>query len=281
MKRFLTIVAAVWCLAGCSSFGQRRAEHGAPMTTDASTEPSCGETMIRFASRFVGAPYTAGTLEGDTVEQLVVNLQTFDCTTFVESVLALTRARMLEQTSAESYRAQLAAIRYRGGVIDGYASRLHYFSDWIADNERRGIVADITRQAGGVPDTLQLDFMSRNADRYPALRNDPAQTARITECEKQLRGTVVYYLPTRLVETATPSIIQSGDIIAFTTGIDGLDIAHTGIALRQGSEVYLLHASSSQGKVVLDSRPLPQILRETRRFTGIRIVRPLPPSDGK
>ena len=33
-------------------------------------------------------------------------------------------------------------MRYRGGKRRGYASRLHYFSEWISDGAQRGLVAD-------------------------------------------------------------------------------------------------------------------------------------------
>ena len=233
-----------------------------------------GSEMTAIASLFIGAPYVGGTLEGDTVESLKINLHAFDCTTFVETVLALARTRSFGQRTVEAYAAQLRNIRYRGGIIDGYLSRLHYFSEWIADNERRGSVVEVSRQAGGVYDTLHLSFMSTHADLYPELAGDPQQRARICAQERRLSGTAFYYVPASRIDTATLAAIHDGDIIAFTTAIAGLDIAHVGIACCRDGEVHLLHASSSAGRVLLDSRPLTQLLQETRRFTGIRIIRP-------
>ena len=43
----------------------------------------------------------------------------------------------------------LETIRYRNGVLDGYPSRLHYFTDWIRNNEQKGLVRDITSELGG------------------------------------------------------------------------------------------------------------------------------------
>lgn len=233
-----------------------------------------GSEMTAIASLFIGAPYVGGTLEGDTVESLKINLHAFDCTTFVETVLALARTRSFGQRTVEAYAAQLRNIRYRGGIIDGYLSRLHYFSEWIADNERRGSVVEVSRQAGGVCDTLHLSFMSSHADLYPKLAGDPQQRARIRAQECRLSGTEFYYIPASRIDTATLAAIHDGDIIAFTTAIAGLDIAHVGIACCRDGEVHLLHASSSAGRVLLDPRPLAQQLQETRRFTGIRIIRP-------
>ena len=239
----------------------------------AASDPQ-GSEMTAIASLFIGAPYVGGTLEGDTAESLKINLHAFDCTTFVETVLALARTCSFGQRTVEAYAAQLRNIRYRDGIIDGYLSRLHYFSEWIADNERRGSVVEVSRQAGGVCDTLHLSFMSTHADLYPELAGDPQQRARIRAQERRLSGTAFYYVPASCIDTATLAAIHDGDIIAFTTAIAGLDIAHVGIACRRDGEVHLLHASSSAGRVLLDSRPLTQLLQETRRFTGIRIIRP-------
>ena len=97
----------------------------------------------------------------------------------------------------------------------------------------------------------------------------------IASQEKRLSGSTVSVLPAECLDSAALAGIQSGDIIAFTTDIDGLDIAHVGIALNENGTVRLIHASSSQGAVVIEKRALTLQLRENRRFTGIRIIRPL------
>ena len=274
---FFALFVGAWGVVPMPLFGQTAADsaHIVEMLAMplAVSDPH-GSEMTAIASLFIGAPYVGGTLEGDTVESLKINLHAFDCTTFVETVLALVRTRSFGQRTVEAYAAQLRNIRYRGGIIDGYLSRLHYFSEWIADNERRGSVVEVSRQAGGVCDTLHLSFMSSHADLYPKLAGDPQQRARIRAQERRLSGTTFYYIPASRIDTATLAAIHDGDIIAFTTAIAGLDIAHVGIACRRDGEVHLLHASSSAGRVLLDPRPLAQQLQETRRFTGIRIIRP-------
>ena len=52
-----------------------------------------GENDVLFyARKFIGVPYVAATLEKSDPEQLVVNLRQMDCTTLVETTLALTLA---------------------------------------------------------------------------------------------------------------------------------------------------------------------------------------------
>lgn len=238
-------------------------------------QPDVAHYVVAYAHLLEGTPYAAGSLDRDSVEQLQAHLQETDCTIFVETVLALARTAAKRERTWEAFGRELTALRYRDGRIDGYPSRLHYFSDWIIDNERRGNVKEMTAALGGVDDTLQLHFMSRHAHRYPALQRDTTLIGAIASQEKRLSGSTVSVLPAERLDSAALAGIQSGDIIAFTTDIDGLDIAHVGIALNENGTVRLIHASSIQGAVVIEKRALTLQLRENRRFTGIRIIRPL------
>ena len=238
-------------------------------------QPAVAHYVVAYAHLLEGTPYAAGSLDRDSVEQLQAHLQETDCTIFVETVLALARTAAKRERTWEAFGRQLTALRYRNGHIDGYPSRLHYFSDWIIDNERRGNVKEMTAALGGVDDTLQLHFMSRHAHCYPALQRDTTLIGVIASQEKRLSGSTVSVLPAECLDSAALAGIQSGDIIAFTTDIDGLDIAHVGIALNENGTVRLIHASSSQGAVAIEKRALTLQLRENSRFTGIRIIRPL------
>ena len=237
-------------------------------------QPDIAHYVTAYAHLLEGKTHTAGTLDRDSVEKLQPYLQETDCTTFVETVLALARTAVKKQSTWDEYCRQLTALRYRNGKIDGYLSRLHYFSDWIANNEQKGFVTDITKISGGVPDTLQLYFMSRNAGRYPALQRNATLVDGIAVQERSLNGKIIYYLPTFRLDSASLATIQSGDIIAFTTDIPGLDIAHIGIAIQNNGEVRLIHASSSQGRVIVENRSILQQLKDNKKFSGIRIIRP-------
>lgn len=237
-------------------------------------QPDIAHYVTAYAHLLEGTTYAAGTLDRDSVEKLQPYLQETDCTTFVETVLALARTAVKKQSTWDEYCRQLTALRYRNGKIDGYLSRLHYFSDWIANNEQKGFVTDITKISGGVPDTLRLYFMSRNADRYPALQRNATLVDGIAVQERSLNGKIIYYLPTFRLDSASLATIQSGDIIAFTTDIPGLDIAHVGIAIQNNGEVRLIHASSSQGRVIVENRSILQQLKDNKKFSGIRIIRP-------
>ncbi len=102
------------------------------------------DVIVKIGESFIGTEYLAHALEEDGDEQLVINLSGLDCTTLVENSLALARCVKLDSTSFENYLDELQFIRYRDGIVDGYPSRLHYFSDWIYDNIFKGVIEDET-----------------------------------------------------------------------------------------------------------------------------------------
>ncbi len=169
-----------------------------------------GEIVARLGRTFVGTTYTPQTLEVDGPERLVVNLRELDCVTFVENTLAMARLiRAGEFEDYDAYRRELVRIRYRGGVIDGYPSRLHYFSDWIADGEAKGLVRNVSREIGGVPDDEPVDFMSTHPDAYRQLA-DPAALDAIRRVEAGVTARSRYVVPEgRVAEVGSATATSS------------------------------------------------------------------------
>lgn len=66
---------------------------------------------------------------------------------------------------------------------------------------------------------------------------------------------------------------HNGDIVAFTSTVDNLDVSHMGIITVRNGEPYVIHASSSAGKVVLSDVPLDKFVKRNRNFTGVRVFR--------
>ncbi|HEX7118278.1 MAG TPA: N-acetylmuramoyl-L-alanine amidase-like domain-containing protein [Longimicrobiales bacterium] len=233
-----------------------------------------GEIVARLGRTFVGTKYTPHTLEVDGPERLVVNLRELDCVTFVESTLAMARLiRDGEYDDFDAYKRELARIRYRGGVIDGYASRLHYFSDWIADGEAKGVVRNVTREIGGVSDAEPVDFMSTNSDAYRQLA-DPAVVDAIRRVEAEVSARARYFIPESRIADAAPRI-RNGDIIAATSSIEGLDVAHTGIALWVDGRLHLLHAPLVGKSVEISELPLAERILDIDGQDGIMVARPV------
>ncbi|MBP1646914.1 MAG: lipoprotein [Bacteroidetes bacterium] len=234
-----------------------------------------GDVMAAIGLSFIGTPYVAQTLEVPGPEHLVVNLQGLDCTTFVENTLALSRCVKLNEPTFEAYTKQLQLIRYRSGVIQGYPSRLHYFTDWIGDNELKEIVRDITRDLGGVPLVKAIDFMSTHRKSYRQLSEKSVVDA-ISAAELRLSSAVHSYVPKGDV-AGMQDKLRSGDIIAITTSIPGLDVSHTGLVVEQEGMPYYLHAPLSGGAVQLSKATLASYLAGAGKQTGIIVARPVEP----
>lgn len=233
------------------------------------------ERVAFFGKQFIGTPYGAHTLEGP-VEILTVNLDSLDCTTFVETVMALSGTIGERRSSWRDFIYNLRRIRYRNGEVDGYPSRLHYIADWVVDNQHRGNFRDATREFPRYNEmTRSIDFMSSNRDKYPALTDDE-NYRRIRRIEEGYRQHRFPYIKTiDLQNKAIKAAFHNGDVVAFISNLKNLDVTHMGIIVKESpdAELYLLHASSSDGKVEISQRPLDDFLKKNRQWLGVRVFR--------
>jgi hypothetical protein len=232
-----------------------------------------GDIIARIGHTFVGAPYVPGTLEAPGPERLVVNLREFDCVTLVETTLALARLVRARKETYGDFKDELVRIRYRNGALDGYPSRLHYFSEWIADNAADGVLRDVTEELRGVPDTEPINFMTAHRASYRQLSDDSV-FARIRSIEQRLSTQPRSMIPKQRIADVADRI-RDGDIIAATTNIAGLDIAHTGIAFHVAGVLHLMHAPLVGTVVEISAPPLAERIQKIRTQDGIMVARPL------
>jgi hypothetical protein len=239
-----------------------------------------GTAIARLGETFVGTTYTPGTLEAAGPERLIINLREFDCVTFIENMLAMTRfirhdgiTALTDRPAAETrYARYLEDIRYRGEHLDGYPSRLHYFSEWLSDNERRGGLRLITKELGGIQNTEPLTFMSTHPAAYRQMA-DPGVAEAIRAMEQRLNaGPSRWYIPEDRIASAADQI-RDGDIIAATSTLPGLDVAHTGIALWRDGRLHLLHAPLVGKSVEISVLPLAQRILDIKTQDGIMVAR--------
>lgn len=226
--------------------------------------------MEFFARQFLGTPYVAFTLDQETkTEQCTVVLDGLDCVTFMETVLNLSRARAI---SKESVVGGVTFTRYWGGKVNGYLSRLHYTSDWIYDNERKGVVKDISDELPGASRfTKEVGYMSANPDKYNVLKANPSLVPQTKKMEEASNARTKWYVPIWAIKEAEKQL-QTGDIIALTGGPKGIDCTHVGLIIVEGGVPHFVHASSVGKKVVFDAR-LSDYLKGSKT-TGIMVARP-------
>jgi hypothetical protein len=232
---------------------------------------SYGDLIIEIGRLFINLPYKEGTLEGPGKEKLIVNVSGFDCTTFVETVLALAKCAAAGKPSLSEFRKNLKLIRYRQGKVDGYSSRLHYFTDWLRDNEKKKTLKDVSCQFYPVAQRKKINYMTLNRASYSALKNE-GEFRKILIIEKNISRKVFHIISKDKVNHQKTKMMN-GDIIAFATKDEGLDVAHVGFAIWQGKNLHLLHASRKEGALVISKKTLVAYLKSSKKFTGIIIAR--------
>lgn len=232
-----------------------------------------GDLVVHTALSFKDTPYVASTLDNDSKENLVVNLREFDCNTFVETCIALAKTVKSEDQTFDEFAKNLQQIRYRKGVIDDYASRLHYVSDWSFDNESKEILIDKSQLLGGRLEKKPINFMSLHFDKYKALRENRSQLDKIVSVENEMNDRNHFYVVPKCNIDMISSQIQDGDIIAFATNISGLDYSHIAIAYHLDGELRFIHASTRTMSVIVEPRSLSLYCKQLSKCTGISVFR--------
>ena len=250
-----------------------------------SRQPATENMMMYYAQQLINIPYVGKTLEVNPTEELAVNLRELDCTTLVENVVALVLTTKQGSTRFDDFCKNLTKIRYRDGKLNGYASRNHYFSEWIYSNERQGFITEIS---GKMNDSrgayfpfvdeqiLDITYMSTHPTSYPMLKNDAQALRQIKANEQRLCGKTVRYIPRRLLGRTQKELgcVHDGDILAIVTKKAGLDVSHLGLAVwgRDG-KLHLLNASQIHKKVVLEPMTLEEYMKKHPTQLGVRVIR--------
>jgi hypothetical protein len=218
-------------------------------------------------------PYKARTLEENSSEKLVVNLREFDCTTFVESCIAMGLTYRKNDISFDKFKGYLKRLRYYNkGNIKGYDSRIHYFSDWLFTHHQDDLLENITPKLGGIEWKKDINFMSSHWNKYP-FPNDTKLQEKIQKVESKINSQSYTYVPKTKVKSIENQLLN-GDLIGITTNIEGLDITHVGFAIRlHDKRVYLLHASSDFKRVMVTDKPLAEYMAKNKTQTGIMVAR--------
>jgi hypothetical protein len=241
-----------------------------------------GDRTATVGRALVGTRYKSYTLEIDNhVEAPSVNFTGMDCWTFYE--IALGFARMLDEP-AENWTPErllhyIELDRYRGGQCNGeYLSRLHYLEDWLADNDQRGLVEDLTRSLGGVSVPHSAREMTVAWRHYRYLVANRSLLGPLRQMEAGVSSRPLYQIPKSRVASIAGKI-RSGDVIGIVSrdGWQLFSTSHVGLALRAADDtLHFMHASSphNYGRVVIDST-LSSYLDRYRTDSGILVARPL------
>ncbi len=214
------------------------------MLSQAKDLRSAASRMGLFSKLLLGHPYQANPLIGsrDTPEVFAASLDGFDCVTYVETVLALTRA-----SRPDEFLDCLRGIRYAGGCLE-WAKRNHYMTGWIRSNARIGAVRTIAAPVRAIRKDRLLDAV-------PGL---PPRRVRFS-C-----------VPKRQIKKLESSL-ETGDLIFFASTRPHLDVFHCGILMKEADRWRMRHAARSRQGVV--EQGLDEFLK-SNRMAGVIVVRP-------
>lgn len=237
-----------------------------------------GERTAVIGMALRGTPYKNYTLELDKrIETPCVNMAGMDCWTFFEIALGTARAvKASEKPTTNDLLRMIELDRYRGGKCNGkFTSRLHHLEDWMQDNQRRGLVKDVTPSLPGAKKLYRtMNYMGGSASKYfPQLREDPTMIPFMATVEKGLSERGIWYVPKASVPAAEKSL-KNGDVICIVTTWHGDYTSHVGLAYRDSKGVLrFMHASKNAREVILDSR-LSDYLNRYSMHAGIMVARP-------
>jgi len=215
-------------------------------------------------------PYQAAPLDSLDSEMIHINPEGFDCVTFVEHVLALSLAEM--SNKSDKLDSFVKVLRYRDGNMGSYLSRMHYFTEWIIQAEKNEIGRNISFSLGGRLLKKEINYMTSHLSQYPKVKND-SDIGILKNIESKLSEQEIGYIPKDQV-SSIESFLQSGDILAFTTRIEGLDVIHTGFAFLENGKTKFIHASSASKKVVISHQTVHKWMQEQNTCNGLIVFRP-------
>ena len=234
-----------------------------------------GEFLSRVARTRVDTPYDHSPEMG-AEETLRAGLQRFECVSFIESSLGVARCAWRGQSTEGCFVWELLGLRYRSGMMSNYASRLHYFVDWLADNQGRWRLRNVTTGLGGTPVTSNFFYLTRRAAMIPALSSPDARKA-IADVEARLSSQSQVVVGRNRIGQAAAGL-RDGDIVAITGNKPGRLVTHAGFVSRSEEGIaHLVHASSYHDRVVITREDVSNYVLRRPERRGLIIARPLAP----
>jgi hypothetical protein len=241
--------------------------------------PRGGETFGGYLARAAylqhGVPYEKeDPYRLSERETLRVDLERFECVSFIESSIAVARCGWAGESDPSCFEREVLLSRYRGGRLSDYSSRLHYFVDWIYDNESRGRLRNLTESLGGEP--VRKDFYHLTG-RLLVRPEHSELRRRVRDVEESLSGRSHFVLPRERAPRALAGL-SDGDLVAFVRERPGLLVHHAGFVRNVRGHPRLLHASSYHERVVLTPDDVTSYLLRRPERKGVIVARPAPPS---
>ncbi|MEW6109724.1 MAG: N-acetylmuramoyl-L-alanine amidase-like domain-containing protein [Nitrospirota bacterium] len=191
-----------------------------------------GDRIAFLSGQFLGIDYKESTLTGSpqTPEVFVINFQGVDCFTYIDYIEA-----MRLSGSFSEFKENLKKVRYRGGNV-AFENRNHFFTDWSEFNS--GYIDDVTDKIGKHKTKRIMKMLNRKDDGTYFIPG-------IKPKQREIR-----YIQADIIDDSVFNGLRSGDYAGVYSEINGLDVSHVGIIIRDIDMVYLRHASRNERKII-------------------------------
>jgi len=184
---------------------------------------------IYFLSKqFLDLDYVESTLIGDIniPEVFMINLKGVDCFTFIDYIEA-----MRLSASFPEFKVNLRKVRYKSGIV-AFENRNHFFTDWREFNS--DFIDDITEEIGAEKTIRVQKTLNQKKDRTYFLPG-------IQTVKREIK-----YIPPDSIDDSVLSKLRTGDYVGIYSKVNGLDVSHVGIIVKDGDNLCLRHASSQK-----------------------------------
>ena len=184
---------------------------------------------IYFLSKqFLDLDYVESTLIGDIniPEVFMINLKGVDCFTFIDYIEA-----MRLSGSFPEFKVNLRKVRYKSGIV-AFENRNHFFTDWREFNS--DFIDDITEEIGAEKTIRVQKTLNQKKDRTYFLPG-------IQTVKREIK-----YIPPDSIDDSVLSKLRTGDYVGIYSKVNGLDVSHVGIIVKDGDNLCLRHASSQK-----------------------------------
>lgn len=265
-KFFLLLILSI-----ATAFAAPR-EEAQDILAQFSQESSVQKRLDLMSKMFVGFPYGKGGPLGEGEngrydQDPLYRFDAFDCTTYVETIMALAYARNVNE-----FESHLDKIRYEDGIVD-YLKRNHFTDlQWIPYNIENGYMSELTYDVVKPSEVKIAEALINFPGWLKSHKISQIVVPNATTEEKQSLVEEIHSLATSYTTSiarvpyieisrilAKPSIlnnIPTATVVNFVrpnwdlTQAAGThqNISHQGFLFRIGKVLYLRHASTS-GKV--------------------------------
>lgn len=220
---------------------------------EASLIKDAGPRIEFLSGFFIGLEYKESTLFGNisAAEVFVINFSGVDCFTFIDYIEA-----MRLSDSIESFRKNLKQVRYINGEVS-FKNRKHFFTDWR--EHAPSSVEDLTAQIGGGKIKSIAKLMNLKENGSPLLPGVESFHRTIN------------YIPSEDINSSVLQKLKTGDYAGIYSSMQGLDVSHVGIIIRDRDTFSLRHASSDRRFRKVVDQELQEYILAT---PGLIILRP-------